>query len=61
MMAAFFARRDLSVGDTPVIELSDSLEYRTNEALVGPTVLDMKYVSVSKTNVGGCPTSKSWV
>ena len=61
MMAMFFARRDLSVGDAPVIELSDSSESRPNEAPVGPTIPDLKYVSVSKTNVGGCPTSKSWV
>ena len=53
MMAAFFARRDLSVGDGHVIELSDSSESRPNEAPVGPTILDLKYVSVSENNAGG--------
>ena len=37
MTAAFFSRRDLSVGDAPI----------------GPTILDLKYVSVSETNVVG--------
>ena len=53
MTTAFFSRRDLSVGDAPVIELSDSLESRPNEAPVGPTILDLKYVSISETNAGG--------
>ena len=52
MMAMFFARRDLSVGDAPVIELSDSSESQTNEAPVVLTILDLKYVSVSETNAG---------
>ena len=52
MMATFFARRDLSVGDAPVIELSDSSEPHPNQALIGPTILDLKYVSISETNIG---------
>ena len=53
MTAALFASRDLSVGDAPVIELSDSSESQPNEAPVDPTILDLKYISVFETNVGG--------
>ena len=52
MTAVLFASRDLSVGNAPLIELSDSSESQPNEAPVGPTILDLKYVSVSKTNAG---------
>ena len=51
MTATFFARRDLSVGDAPVIEVSDSSEPRPNPSPIGPTILDLKYVSVFETNV----------
>ena len=51
MTAAFFTRRDLSVGDAPVIEVSDSSEPHPNPAPIGPTILDLKYVSVFETNV----------
>ena len=50
MTAAFFTRRDLSVGDAPVIEVSDSSEPHPNPAPIGPTILDLKYVSVFETN-----------
>ena len=53
MTVAFFARRDLSVGDAPVIEVSDSSEPRPNPAPFGPTIMDLKYVSASETNVVG--------
>ena len=51
MTVVLFARRDLSVGDAPVIEVSDSLEPHPNPSPIGPTILDLKYVSVSETNV----------
>ena len=53
MTTAFFSRRDLSVGDALVIELSDSSEPRPNLAPIGPTIPDLKYVSVFETNVVG--------
>ena len=53
MTTALFTSRYLSVGDAPVIELSDSSESWPNEALVGPTILDLKYVFASETNAGG--------
>ena len=52
MTAALFVNRYLSVGDALVIELSDSLESQPNEAPVGPTVLDLKYVSAFETRAG---------
>ena len=36
-----------------VIELSDSSEPHPNQAPIGPTILELKYVSVSETNIGG--------
>ena len=51
MTATLFTRRNLSIGDVPVIEVSDSLEPPPNPAPIGPTFLDLKYVSVSKNNV----------
>ena len=52
MMVALFASRDLSIGDAPVIELSDSLKYHLNEYPFGPTVLDLNYIYASETRVG---------
>ena len=52
MTAMLFASRDLSIWDAPVIELSNSSESHSNEAPIGPIVLDLKYVSASKTRVG---------
>ena len=52
-MTTLFVGRDMSVGDAPVIELSDYLGSRPNEALVVPTILDLKYVSIFETNTGG--------
>ena len=53
MTTAFFARRDLSVGDAPIIEVSDSSEPHPNPAPIGATILDLEYVSISETNVIG--------
>ena len=53
MTAALFSRRDLSIGDVPIIEVSDSSETHPNPAPIGPTVLHLKYVSVSENNVVG--------
>ena len=53
MTTTLFASRYLSVGDAPIIELSDSSYSQPKEALVGPTIIDLKYVSVSETNAGG--------
>ena len=47
--SALFTSRYLSVGDALVIKLSDSLESLPNEAPVGPTILDLKYVFASET------------
>ena len=52
MMVILFVSRDLSRGDDPVVELNDSSESRLNETPVGPTVLDLKYVSTSETRAG---------
>ena len=49
MTATLFVSRDLSVGDSLVIELSDYSESQPNETPVGPTILDLKYVSASET------------
>ena len=51
MIATLFAKRKMSIGDVPVIEVSDSSEPRPNPAPIGPTFLDLKYVSVSGNNV----------
>ena len=51
MIAALFSRRDLSIGDVPIIEVSDSSEPRPNPIPIGPTFLDLKYVCVSRDNV----------
>ena len=47
MTAALLSRRNLSVGDVLVIELSDSLDVRPNPSPIGPSMLDIKYVSIS--------------
>ena len=48
-VVALFASRDLNAGDAPVNELSDCSESRPNEAPVGTTILDLKYVSAAET------------
>ena len=53
MMVMFFARRALSVGDALVIQLSDSSEPRPNQAQIGSTILDLKYVSIFEANAVG--------
>ena len=45
MTAALLARRSLSIGDISVIEVSDSSELLPNPVPIGPTILDLKYVS----------------
>ena len=51
MIATLFAKRKMSIGDVPVIEVSDSSEPHPNPALIGQTFLDLKYVSDSENNV----------
>ena len=46
MTAALLARRNLSIGDVSVIELSDSSDVRPNPTTIGPSMLDLKYVSI---------------
>ena len=60
MMATIFASRDLSIGDSPVIELSNYSESQPNEAPVGPTILDLKYISASETRVGDVQQLNIW-
>ena len=50
-IAALFSRRNLRVGDISVIEVSDSSELHPNPVPIGPTVLDLKYVSASGNEV----------
>ena len=52
MMSVLFASRDLSIGDSPIIELSDSSESHPNESPVGPTVLDLNYIYAFETRAG---------
>ena len=42
---------NMSVGDISVIEVSDSSDVRPNPAPIVPSVLDLKYVSVSANEV----------
>ena len=51
MTAALFARRDLSIGDVAIIEVRNSSEPHPNPAPIGPTFLDLNYVSISGDNV----------
>ena len=51
MIADLLARRNLSVGDISVIEVSDSSDVRPHPAPIGPFVLDIKYVSISANKV----------
>ena len=51
MTATLFAIRNLRVGDISVIEVSDSLELCPNPIPIGPTVMDLKYVSASGNEV----------
>ena len=51
MTVALLARRNLSVGDVSVIELSDSSNVRPHPVAIGPSVLDLKYVSISANKV----------
>ena len=53
MTVALLARRNLSIGDIPVIEVSDSLESRPSPVPIHPAFLDLKYVSLSRDNVAG--------
>ena len=51
MKATLLARRNLSIGDISVVEVSDSSKVRPNPVPIGPSVLDLKYVSVSANEV----------
>ena len=51
MTTTLLARRNLSVGDILVIEVSDSSDVRPNPSPIGPSVLDLKYVSISANKV----------
>ena len=51
MTVALLSRRNLSVGDISVIEVSGSSDIRPHLVPIGPSVLDLKYVSIS-TNKG---------
>ena len=51
MTTALLARRNLSIGDILVIEISDSLEIHPNLVPIGPCVQDLKYMSVSGNEV----------
>ena len=46
MTTAFLARRNLSVGDISVIEVSDNSDVQPHLAPIGPSVLDLTYISV---------------
>ena len=46
MTVALLARRNLSIGDVSVIEMSDSSAVRPNPSPIGPSMLDLKYVSI---------------
>ena len=47
MTTTLLARRNLSVGDVSVIELSDSSDVYILNTPIGPSMLDLKYVSIS--------------
>ena len=47
MTATFLGRINLSIGDISVVEVSDSSKICPNPVPIGPSVLDLKYVSVS--------------
>ena len=51
MTVALFSRRDLSIGNTPIIEVSDSSEPHHNPVPIGPTFMHLKYVSASGNDV----------
>ena len=51
MTAALLARRNLSVGDVSVVELSDSSDIRPNPNPIGPSMLYLKYISISADRV----------
>ena len=51
MIATLLSRRNLEIGDILVIEVSDSSEIHPNLVLIGPSVLDLKYVSTSANEV----------
>ena len=51
MTTTLLARRNLSVGDISVIQVSESSDVRPNLAPIGPSVLDLKYVFVPANEV----------
>ena len=50
MKAALLARRNLSIGDIPIIEVSDSSAPHPSPVPICPYFLDLKYVSLSGDN-----------
>ena len=53
MTVALLARRNLSIGDIPIIKVSDSSAPRPSLVPFCPAFLDLKYVSLSRDNVDG--------
>ena len=51
MTTNLISRRNLSIGDISVIEVSDSSDVRPHLASIGPSVLYLKYVSISANKV----------
>ena len=51
MTAALLAKRNLSIGDISFIEVSESSYVRQHPSPIGPSVLDLKYVSISADKV----------
>ena len=51
MTTALLARRNLSIGDIPIIEVSDSSAPCPSPVPIRPAFLDLKYVSLSRDNV----------
>ena len=46
MIATLLAKRNLNIGDVSVVDLSDSLDIRPSPDPIGPSMLDLKYVSI---------------
>ena len=51
MTTALLTRRNLNIGDIPIIEVSDSSAPRPSPVPIHLSFLDLKYVSLSGDNV----------
>ena len=51
MTAALLAKRNLSVGDILVIEVSDSSDFQTHLSPIGTSVIYLKYVCIFSNKV----------